>query len=500
MTTNTLLPGSPATSGAVDRVALGNVASPATPPAGAPAAPGGGTGGGGSHGGGSHSGGGRANNGTNPARLTPLTGVLMTDSHGGLVVRRVRVRVTSGPDRGREALLEAGTLLVGTHPDNDLVLRDQVVGKYHLELALVAAGVRVRDLGAEGGSLVGGARVSTTVVPAGTEVLLGRTTLQLLPADLSVPVVQSERAAFGPVLGRTQPMREMFALLERIAPTDAPVLLEGNAGCGKTLIAKAMHAASRFAASPMTVLDFGAKATERPAVQHVSQRSDTFTLVIDHIDQAPVSAIADLLTLYERREEGVLDARIIATASPGLRVAPGDNRARRDLLAHVTAVRISVPPLVVRMEDVPLLVRQFSREVCGVEPTFEESDFRYVLARKYPGDVKELRQMVVKALANEPSPRAMLPRAGIARARAALVLPLNARPKPPDPKAARDRLLDAFERDWLQGLFARYAGDLGEIGRETGMAKPDVQKLLKKHGIGEPPASSPPAPTKRASK
>jgi DNA-binding NtrC family response regulator len=407
------------------------------------------------------------------------------------------VRVTSGPDRGREALLEAGTLLVGTHPDNDLVLRDQAVGKYHLELALVAAGVRVRDLGADGGTLVAGSRLSTSVVPAGTEVLLGRTTLQLLAADLSVPVVQSERSAFGPVLGRTQPMREMFALLERVAPTDAPVLLEGSAGSGKTLIAKAIHAASRFAASPMTVLDFSPKAAERPAVQHVAQRSDTFTLLIDHIDQAPMSAMQDLLNLYERREEGVLDARIIATAAPGFRVAPGDNRARRELLAHVTAVRIGVPSLDVRMDDVPLLVRQFAREVCGVEPTFEDADFRHVLARPYPGGVKELRQIVVKALANEPSPRAMLPRAGIARARAALVLPLNARPKPPDPKAARDRLLETFERDWLQRLFARFLGDAGEIGREIGLAKVDVQKLLKKHSIGEP-AAPPPATTKRA--
>src|SRR5687767_3473567 len=100
----------------------------------------------------------------------PLTGVLMTDAPGALVVRRVRVRVTTGPDRGREALLEAGTLLVGTHPDNDLVVRDPAAGKYHLELSLVAAGVRVRDLGSEGGTLVGGLRATTTTVPAGTEV------------------------------------------------------------------------------------------------------------------------------------------------------------------------------------------------------------------------------------------------------------------------------------------------------------------------------------------
>ncbi len=75
-----------------------------------------------------------------PVKVTPLTGVLFTDPTGGLVVRRVRVRVTSGPDRGREALLEAGTLLVGTHTDNDLILRDPHASKYHLEIALVAGG------------------------------------------------------------------------------------------------------------------------------------------------------------------------------------------------------------------------------------------------------------------------------------------------------------------------------------------------------------------------
>lgn len=427
-----------------------------------------------------------------PARLTPLTGVLMTDSLGGLVVRKVRARVTSGPDRGREALLEAGTLLVGTHPDNDLVLRDQAVGKYHLELALVAAGVRVRDLGAEGGTLVSGARLATTVVPAGTEVTLGRTTVQLLAADMPVPVARSERSAFGPVLGRTQPMRELFALLERIAPTDTPVLLEGSAGCGKTLVAKAMHGASRFAASPMTVLDFSAGVRERVAMQHVGQRSDTFTILIEHIDEAPATAFADLLALYERREEGVLDARILATAAPGLRAQPGDVRTRRALLAHVTAVRIAVPPLAARMEDVPMLVRSFVREVCGVEPTFEDDEFRHVVERSYPGDVKELRQLVVTALEGGLPCRAVLPRHGLARARAALVLPLNARPKPPDPKAARERLLAAFERDWLLREFTRCESNVGVLARDNGLSRTDAENLLARHHLGEPsPATAP---------
>jgi hypothetical protein len=440
-----------------------------------------------------------------PAKLPALTGVLMTDERGTLVVRRVRVRVTSGPDRGREALLEAGTLLVGTHADNDLVLRDPAVSKYHLELALVAGGVRVRDLGSESGTLVSGTKIANSVVPSGTELAIGRTTLQLLGADVSVPSAVSDRTSFGPAVGKTVVMRELFGLLERLAPTDSPLLLEGEAGAGRTLLAKAIHISSRFAASPVTVVDFGLSQIERPSLLQIAQRADTFTLLIERIDEAPSGSIPELLALYERREEGVLDARIIATAAPGLRVQSSDNKLRRDLLAHACAVRVPVPPLRARLEDVPLLVRSFIREIAQVDPTFEDGDFATAIARDYPGNVRELRKLVAKALQSEPVARTMLPSAGIARARAALLLPLNARPKPPDAGTARQRVLDAFSLDWMQRLVDR-TGDVATAAKEAGLQKKDFLAELDRLKIAiekkpEPPASaSTPPPPKTRSK
>lgn len=441
-----------------------------------------------------------------PAKLPALTGVLMTDERGTLVVRRVRVRVTGGPDRGREALLEAGTLLVGTHADNDLVLRDPTVSKYHLELALVAGGVRVRDLGSETGTLVGSGKVVNAVVPAGTEIAIGRTTLQLLGADVSVPALVSERTTFGPAVGRSAVIRELFGLLERLAPTDAPLLLEGEPGCGKTLLAKAIHVSSRFAASPVTVVDFGLSAVDRPSLLQLAQRADTFTLLIERIDEAPSASIPELLSLYERREEGVLDARIIATAAPGLRVQPSDNKFRRDLLAHACAVRVAVPPLRQRLEDVPLLVKNFIREIAQVDPSFEDGDFATAIARDYPGNVKELRKIVAKALQAEPVARTMLPSAGLARAKAALLLPLNARPKPPDAGTARQRVLDAFSLDWMQRLIDR-TGDVALAAKEAGLGKKEFMAEFDRLKTAiekkpDPPASSTPssAPPSSAAK
>lgn len=415
-------------------------------------------------------------------RFSPLTGVLMTDSTGSLVVRRVRVRVTSGPDRGREALLEAGTLLIGTHTDNDLILRDPHASKYHLEIALVAGGVRVRDLGSESGTFVGSGRLHLSVVPVGTELGIGRTTLQLLAGDMVVPLAPSDRAAFGPALGQSVVMRQLFALLERVAPSDAPVLIEGEPGSGRTLIAKAIHASSRFAASPITVIDFRLPPSERPTVTSVGQRSDTFTLLLERIDEASSAEANALLNLYERREEGVLDARIIATASSDIRCAASEGRFRKELVAHVAAVRVVVPSLRERIDDIPLLVRQFARESCGTEPPLGPADFERIVAREYPGNVRELKQLVVRALQSEAA-SPVLPREGAARARAALVMPLNARPKPPEPAVARERVVQFFERDWLMAVYARLQYNLTEVARETGLARKEVVRRLKGWGV-----------------
>ncbi len=408
----------------------------------------------------------------------------MTDPAGALVVRRVRVRVTVGPDRGREALLEAGTLLVGTHSDNDLILRDPQVGRYHLEVALVAGGIRVRDLGSDGGTYLGTQRVTTTVVHVGTEVTVGRSTLQLLAGDMAVVVPPSDRASFGPVLGQTVLMRQLFAMVERVAPTDVPVLLEGEPGSGRSLLAKAIHASSRFAASPVTVIDFRLSPHERPQVSQVGQRPDTFTLVLERIDEALSSDMNALHTLYERREEGVLDARIIATSTTDLR-APMNVRFRRELVNHVAAVRLQLPSLRARVDDIPVLVRQFAKEICGVEPEFKPEDFARIMAREYPGNVKELRQLVARALQTE-APPPVLPRSGTARAKAALVMPLNARPKPPSAKLARDRMVEFFERERVESMFARHRNHVAEVLRELGWPRREGLKRLKAMGFTVP--------------
>lgn len=178
----------------------------------------------------------------------------------------------------------------------------------------------------------------------------------------------------------------------------------------------------------------------------------------------------------------MLDARILATCTADIKRAAAEGRFRKDLANHVAAVRLLVPSLSARVDDIPMLIRQFAREICGAEPQFRDEDFARAVAREYPGNVRELRGLIVKALQVETAPP-VLPKAGAARARAALVMPLNARPKPPPPKVARDRIVEFFERDRLQVLYDRLGGDLNELARELNCPRKEVLRFLKAQGV-----------------
>ncbi len=407
------------------------------------------------------------------AKIAALTGVLVTDDKGQLHIRRVRARVTSGPDRGRESVLDAGTLLVGSHADNDLVMRDSSIGKYHLEIALVAGGVRVRDLGAEGGTTFNGIPVKNQVLPAGSEIVLGKSTVQLLAADVLVPHALSDRVKFGPIVGRTTVMRALFATLERVAPTDTALLIDGEVGTGRSTLARAIHNASRFAATPMFVLDFSSPMIDRTTVTSLAQRTDSFTLLIEHIDRAPKSLWGDLLDLYQRREDGSIDLRILATSDLGFVANPSEGRTRIELLSHVAAVRITLPALRDRLDDVSTLIDHFVREQCGVVAGLSDEEIPHARERKYPQNVTELKNFVTRALAADAIARPQLPRAGIERARAALLFPLNAKPKALDPVAARQRLADAFARDAMRAVFEQAGENTTLAAERWGISEPD---------------------------
>src|SRR5262245_11223430 len=162
----------------------------------------------------------------------------------------LRLVVTGGPDRGRVLDLSTGSYLVGTDPACELALCDATVSRRHLEVGVLSDGLRVRDLGSTNGSFLGGARFESILVGAGAVLEIGHSQLRVFTAEAAAvdsqaaAIPPSESNQFGDLLGESLAMRQIFALLERMAASDAPVLIEGETGTGKELVVEALHASS----------------------------------------------------------------------------------------------------------------------------------------------------------------------------------------------------------------------------------------------------------------
>lgn len=407
-------------------------------------------------------------------KLAPGTGVLGTDPGGKLVLRRVICRVVSGPDRGAEVRLETGTLLVGSHPDADLVLQDGTVSRYHAELALLPGGVRVRDLKSTNGTFVRDSRIEAVVLAPGSEVRLGRTRIELLPADVPMPDAPSDRSSFGRLVGSSRPMRQLYTVLEKVAELDAPILVWGEPGVGKSEAARAVHERSRRSRGPYVELDLRSGIAPE-AVGFEMERAAGGTLVLDHVDEAPGAIQDALATALDRRERGQFDARPIALARSDLRDRVESGVLRRDLWFSLAAIRVEVPPLRERREDLPKLVRDLVKSAGYPDVGLTTAELGALRGHDFPGNVRELRRMIEETLmqshrGSQPPP----PPQAVQVTEDLVQLPF---------KEAKERLLDAFEHRYLQNLLAKHDGNVSRAAAEAGVDRNHLARLAKKHGL-----------------
>src|SRR5690348_3661938 len=147
---------------------------------------------------------------------------------------------------------------VGKADDNDLVLPDDTVSRHHCELVREGDAVRVRDLGSTNGTRVDGTRVTDALLSPGAVLKVGEVEIGLRPGAQKTEVLPSDETSFGPALGQSLAMRTIFGVLERIAPTEATVLLEGETGTGKDVLARSIHQMSARKDQSFVVVDCGA--------------------------------------------------------------------------------------------------------------------------------------------------------------------------------------------------------------------------------------------------
>jgi two-component system response regulator GlrR len=407
-------------------------------------------------------------------------------------LRRFRLGVVQGPDTGQMRQSEGPRVVVGTHPSADLILTDTTASRFHFEIALRDGVPVLRDLGSRNGTTIDGVPVIEAPLAPGQRIGLGRSALRFELADDHVEVLLAEREQFGRLRGQTPAARALFALLERVAPSDATILLEGETGTGKDTAALSIHEASPRAAGPFLVVDCGAIAPtllESELFGHLAgaftgadrervgvfQAASGGTVFLDEIGELPPALQRSVLRVIERREVKPLgagryqevDVRILAATNADLRAEVNARRFRADLYYRLAVVPVTIPPLRERLDDLPILIdallEELGRAGDPAAAALRSADFLAGLReRPWPGNVRELRNHLERALAG-------------------VVIADEARPAGElvSYRAARAR----WEHDYLAELLARAGKNLSQAAKEAGMDRATLYRLLWRHGL-----------------
>jgi DNA-binding NtrC family response regulator len=446
---------------------------------------------------------------------------LLTDDASGLLLERsFRLRVVSGPDQGKEHMLDEGTTMVGTHADNDLVLTDATVSRYHLEIRVRREGIEVRDLDTTNGTKHGGARVGQVVLTGAARLRLGKhTEVDVEPIDHNVELSDWSSDRFGDVLGTSAPMKRLFALLAKAAPTEATILLQGETGTGKEAIAEAVHQTSRRAKGPFIVVDCGSIPHELIASELFGHAKGSFTgaagdkqglieaankgtLFLDEIGELALDLQPQLLRVLDRRQvrrvgetQSVdVDIRVIAATHRDLRAMVRAGTFREDLYYRLAVVSTHVPPLRERKSDIASLATWFAEKMGRGSFAQSPALLEQLQRHDWPGNVRELRNVVERALslgdaglidigdarmpsASDSAPALPIAIDGEARRGSnpdVLELPF---------KEAKAQLVEAFERDYLSALLARHHGNISRAAAEAGIDRNYIHRLVKKYGL-----------------
>src|SRR5262249_12558184 len=173
---------------------------------------------------------------------------------------KCKLVVIKGTERGREYEISSDVIRAGKDDANDIVLKEETVSRVHFEIIRDAKGYLLRDLRSTNGTFLDGAEVREAYLRSGSVVTCGTVQLKFTPFEERIEILPSEKESLGDLVGRSLRMREIYGLLERIATTEATILIEGETGTGKDLVANTIHTHSRRKQGPFIVVDCGAVA------------------------------------------------------------------------------------------------------------------------------------------------------------------------------------------------------------------------------------------------
>jgi DNA-binding NtrC family response regulator len=429
--------------------------------------------------------------------------------------RRCRLLVIEGPDAGRSFAVDGPRIRAGKSSSCDLVLGDPAVSREHFVVERRGEEFVLCDLGSTNGTTLDGTRVREAYLHPGAAIRAGQTTLAFESADQPLDVDPVSADGFGDLLGRSRRMRQVFAALERLAQSDATVLLVGETGTGKGHAARALHQRSGRHEAPFMVFDCGAVSRTLIESELFGHEKGAFTgadqarggaleaagrgtLFIDELDELPLELQPKLLRALEERrffrvgsnKPQEFRARIVAAAKRDLSAEVEAGRFRADLYFRVAVAVVAIPPLRARLDDLPLLISRLAAAGGGWDALPAAVRDRLV-GHGWPGNVRELRNVMERLSLGMPAADALgaqVAATGGSAAADGATAGIYADLAPAigwdlPYKEAKAQLLERFERRYLTGLLERHGGRVAPAAREAGLDRKYLAELLRRHQL-----------------
>lgn len=445
-----------------------------------------------------------------------------TENQELISLRRYQLIVIDKDNNRRKYELGKKKLIrVGKKGDNEIVVNDRTVSRSHFEIQLNDDNsYLLKDLNSTNGTSINGMKVKEAYLSQGDLIEIGETKIEFQTYDENVQIEPSKNNFFGELVGRTRKMRQIFGLLERISPSQATVFIEGETGTGKELVARAIHKNSLRKDKPFIVFDCSSVApnlieselfghTRGSFTGAVKDRVGAFeaatggTIFLDEIGELTADLQPKLLRALEQREikrvgsiKAVsLDVRVISATNKILKEEVKKGAFREDLYYRLSVVRIQLPSLRERLDDIPLMVEKilsvarYNRKTDGTYyVTRVEDDALKILQRyQWPGNVRELNNVLERAVS--------FAEKGIVKGNhlqyvfsemesgeEATVRLQNLSFDRPF-KEAKQAVVESFEKEYLQELLERNKGNVSKAAREAKIDRKHLRNLLIKYEI-----------------
>ncbi|HUJ60571.1 MAG TPA: sigma 54-interacting transcriptional regulator [Kofleriaceae bacterium] len=473
--------------------------------------------------------------------FVPPTKVSYLDRGPTLHLRRC---ILQAADDSQTWTFDKEEIRIGSMEDNDIVLDDDTVSRYHCRIVQDDTSYLLVDNRSTNGTFINKVRVREGFLKPGCVLGVGQSLLRFNAREEEVPIVPSRSDRCGGLIGGNAKMREIYAIIEKIAPTATTVVIDGETGTGKEVVAQTIHNLSPRAKGELVVFDCGAvppNLIESELFGHekgsftgammtrtgLFEQADGGTLFLDELGELPLDLQPKLLRALEQREvrrvgstkAQKVDVRIIAATNRNLEDEVRAGRFRQDLFYRLSVVRLHLPALRDRADDIPRLVQHFL-DTGGYNRTADGAPRVRGVARDamtalqsypWPGNVRELVNVVERAVsfcehelieladlpdfvrstrAPTPTPKEVV----IRRAPSVVPPAASLQPVPPPTpdellgagvafKDAKERWVATFERDYILQTLRRNGGNISHAARDADIDRKYFRKLMKKYDI-----------------